>query len=62
MATITRKEAQKLEKEWGDKPCNHPLWGKEVDICKTGDYVCLQCGLTISGDSYEKLFKNRHKS
>ncbi len=58
MMRISTKEAERLQKEWGDKECNHPSWGKE-DFFK--DYVCLQCGLTIAPCCYEALFKNAKK-
>lgn len=56
MIKIQTKEAKKLQTKWGNKPCNHPSWGKECTLATTtGDYVCLQCGLTVSPDFYEFL-------
>jgi len=38
-------EAQKLRKEWGDKPCDSPRFEKEYHLgAQTGDYVCTNCG------------------
>lgn len=56
MIKIQTKEAKKLQAKWGNKSCNHPSWGKECTLATTtGDYVCLQCGLTVSPDFYEFL-------
>ncbi|HOW87124.1 MAG TPA: hypothetical protein P5561_03360 [Candidatus Omnitrophota bacterium] len=38
-------EAERLRKEWGAKPCEHPKWEKEYILgSDTGDKVCSQCG------------------
>ena len=56
MIKIQTEDAKRLQKEWGDKPCHHPAWGNECYLATTtGDYVCLQCGLTASPDYYEIL-------
>ena len=58
MKKIQSEDAKKLQSEYGDKICNHPSWGKECYLgMTTGDYVCLQCGLTVSPDYYEILRK-----
>lgn len=38
------KDAAKLRKEWGNKPCNHPSIGRLYDLGSHDGYVCLQCG------------------
>lgn len=41
------KEAQKIRKQWGDKPCtleNHSLEKEYYLGSDTGDYVCTICG------------------
>lgn len=56
MIKIQREEALKLRKAWGNKPCNHPEWGKEYYLgANTGDYICLQCGEEVSEDGYKFL-------
>lgn len=46
---MQRKRAAALREEWGDKPCEHPAFAKEYDLgVKTGNYVCTQCGATIT--------------
>lgn len=58
MLKIQSEEAKKLQENWGGKPCEHPEWGKEYYLAtNTGDYVCLQCGLTVSEESYKFLTK-----
>ena len=43
-------KAEKLRKEWGDKPCSHPNFEVETHLdseyvaVKTGDYVLLCVG------------------
>ena len=43
-------KAEKLRKEWGDKPCSHPNFEVEPHLdseyvaVKTGDYVLLCVG------------------
>jgi len=51
-------EAQRLRKEWGNKPCDHPTIEKEFYLgTGTGDYVCTKCGLTASSKSNFKKYK-----
>lgn len=44
------RKAEKLRKEWGNKPCSHPNFEVETHldsgyaVVKTGDYVCTCCG------------------
>ena len=41
---MQRKDAEKLRKEWGNKPCNHPHIDKLYELGFHTDYVCTQCG------------------
>jgi len=44
-----RKQAKALEEAWGGKPCAHPSLSREYDLGKrTGNYVCTQCGATLT--------------
>jgi hypothetical protein len=44
-----KKQAAALQKEWGAKPCAHPSLAREYDLGKrTGNYVCTQCGTTLT--------------
>ena len=46
---MQRKQATKLQQEWGGKPCEHPAFAKEYDLGKrTGNSVCTQCGAILS--------------
>lgn len=49
-------DAIKLQKEWGDKPCDHPNIEKEDRILGqwSGDYVCTQCGATGPRKDFQK--------
>ena len=49
--SIQFEEANRIEKEWGDKPCSHPNITKEYNrSSQTGDYRCTQCGATFTKD------------
>ncbi len=46
---MQKKRATVLQQTWGDKPCPHPALAKEYDLGKrTGNYVCTQCGKTLT--------------
>lgn len=50
-----RKAAQ-LQKEWGDRDCDHPGFDKEqFGGTNTGDYVCTQCGRSFPPESVRKI-------
>lgn len=57
----TTSEVDKLQKEWGNKPCNHDMgWGHEIDD-STGcdcDCFCPQCGMRHSSPDF---FEQRRK-
>lgn len=68
---MTIDEAEKLRKEWGNKPCEHPNFEKEYYPAtkesgnvqtKTGDWVCTQCGEDFTDEekrAIEEARKNR---
>ena len=42
-------KAERIEKEYGNKPCSHPNIEKEYGpFGHTGDYRCTQCGATFT--------------
>jgi hypothetical protein len=46
---LQRKKAVELQKQWGDKPCDHPAFSREYDLGeRTGNYCCTQCGATFT--------------
>ena len=46
---MQKKRATALRQAWGDKPCEHPAFAKEYDLGeRTGNYVCTQCGATLT--------------
>ena len=46
---MQKKRATALQQAWGDKPCAHPALAKEYDLgARTGNYVCTQCGVTMT--------------
>lgn len=56
------KKAAAIRAAWGGKPCDHSSLSKEYDLGKqTGDYVCGQCGKTISPRERKEI-KDRHAS
>lgn len=53
------KEALELQRQWGNKPCNHPRVEKEYHLAtSTGDYVCTTCGATGSDRHWNKKEKS----
>ncbi len=52
---MQHEKAKELEKDWGNKPCNHPRIEKEYYLgTQTGDYVCTTCGVQGSKSYFEK--------
>jgi hypothetical protein len=46
---MQKKRASALQQAWGDKPCDHPAFAKEYDNGeRTGNYICTQCGKTVT--------------
>lgn len=57
---MQRKRAVALRAEWGDRPCDHPTLAKEYDEgVRTGNYLCTQCGATISFPQRAELMAKR---
>ena len=57
---MQKKRALQIRGEWGDKPCPHPTVAREYDLGKrTGEYVCTQCGVTISFRERAELLASR---
>lgn len=57
-------EVEKLVKEWGDKPCTHPVLEREYyrgnhltnyEDKKTDDWVCTQCGAVFTRAEKEAI-------
>lgn len=47
------EEIQRIREEWGDKPCDHPSIDNEYILgSQTGDYVCIQCGISHPDRSF----------
>jgi hypothetical protein len=51
------KEGAALRAKWGDQPCSHPGFYREVAGRgqKTGDNVCTQCGAQFSSDEMRAI-------
>lgn len=54
-------EAQELQRQWGDKPCNHPdiIAEREADGRDTDNWWCTQCGQLAD---YNEWQRSRNKS
>ena len=60
---MQRKRAAALRAEWGDRPCDHPTLAKEYDDgVRTGNYLCAQCGATITFRERAGLMAKRRGS
>lgn len=58
--TMQAKKAQRLREAWGDRPCDHPEYDREIVFgCDSGDKVCTQCGETLSDEEIEKIRRKR---
>lgn len=56
------KDAAKLRKEWGDKPCSHPSICRLYDLGSHDGYVCCQCGETHFDKNDFKLTAKKEES
>lgn len=47
---MKQKQAQKLREAWGDVACAHAALAREYDADgqRTGNYICTQCGRTLT--------------
>ena len=56
------KKAQQIRNDWGDKPCDHPDFDREILLgCDTGDYICVQCGEYLTKQEREAINTKRKK-
>ena len=61
------RKAEKLRKEWGNKPCSHPNFEVETHldsgyaVVKTGDYVCTCCGQDFTKEEKDRIIAKRNK-
>ena len=58
---LTTAEVDRLQKEWGDKPCEHNKgYGHEIadEIGCDCDCFCIQCGMRHSSPEF---FESRMK-
>lgn len=57
---MQRKRAIELRAQWGDRPCEHPTLAREYDQGeRTGNYVCTQCGATLTFRERAELLASR---
>jgi hypothetical protein len=58
---MKQKQARSLRDAWGDKLCAHPAFAREYDQAgeRTGNYICTQCGATISFRERAELLAGR---
>ena len=59
---MTSDEAHEVEKQWGDKPCDHPdiIAEREADGSPTDNWRCIQCGCLVDWDEWQRSRPNRH--
>lgn len=58
--TIQMDEANRRNKEWGNKPCKHdrPKLKEYFQGTATGDYVCPICGKALPKKDWDEIEKN----
>lgn len=57
---MKRKRALELQREWGDRPCDHPTLAKEYDLGqRTGNFACTQCGAIFTPRQKIELLRSR---
>jgi hypothetical protein len=50
---MQHEKAQRLRKQWGNEPCDHPSTEKEYYLgSDTGDKVCTTCGRVVDNEDY----------
>lgn len=55
ISSMQSRDALKLQKEWGNKPCKHPRLDKEYfGGADTGDWACVTCGEARMGRDWNK--------
>lgn len=47
---MKQKQALRLQEAWGTKSCEHPAFAREYDAAgkRTDQYICTQCGRTLT--------------
>jgi hypothetical protein len=59
---MKRKRALELQQAWGDAPCEHPEFSKEYDLgVRTGNFICTQCGATLTHREKAELTASRRE-
>jgi len=54
------KKANILREAWGDKPCDHPDYDREIVLgCDSGDKVCTHCGKVLSAEEIEEIRRKK---
>ena len=57
---LQRKKAIELQKQWGNKPCEHPAFSREYHLGeRTGNYCCTQCGASLTFREKAELTASR---
>ncbi len=60
MENIESKQAIQLSDKWGEKPCDHPVFGQEYNKSTfTGSYICMQCGSEFNKREMEEIESKR---
>jgi hypothetical protein len=55
---MNNDEADKAQKEWGDKPCDHPDIIADRDAKPEEDkWRCLQCGTALGYDEWRRSLR-----
>ena len=56
---MTSDDAHELQKQWGDKPCDHPDIIEELGTEAGPDeqWRCVQCGQLVDFDDWRRLHK-----
>ena len=59
---MDREEAEKLQTEWGDKPCDHPdiIEAAEI-IAGEQKWRCVQCGHLVDFNEWRRTHKGPYK-
>jgi hypothetical protein len=58
---MTSDQANKLQAEWGDKPCDHPdiIAEEQVDGVTHDKWRCTTCGTLVDYDEWRRSQHNR---
>ena len=63
MGGMNTDEAKELQKEWGDKPCDHPDIIADSD-CELGEdrWNCTECGVVLDYDKWRRSYNQRRSA